>query len=393
MPTTDDCSTDFPLRRILFVCGSLEPGRSGVGDYALALAKALKTQCIDSAILALNDRYLTQEESSVDEGIQIRRLPAHLTPKDWIVHLKNCLEEFQPDWISLQYVGYAYDSQGLARSITQVLQAVRRKHQIHIMFHELWEGFGARESLKTRVRGWLQRHFVHQMLRSLKPTICHTQNGFYLERLAELKHPAEYLPLFGNITPLPPQPQRAQTLFEKAGLPLANEKRESFLLFGFFGSIYSNWPMQTCFESLREVQEKTGRKVVCISLGNLGKTRDSWELMKAQYGANFGFCEVGFLGAEDMSFCLSELDYGIATTPFEGLGKSGSFVAMLEHGKAVFAGEGLLCAPLSNEARREPNSFPFSQLPATVLADTKSLQKGSRLNETTALLVRALSLN
>ena len=47
--------------KIIFLCGSLEPGRDGVGDYVLLLSGELVRQGHQASIIALNDVYLQEE--------------------------------------------------------------------------------------------------------------------------------------------------------------------------------------------------------------------------------------------------------------------------------------------------------------------------------------------
>ena len=44
--------------RIVFICGSLEPGRDGVGDYVRHLAVAVAQQGHETAAVALRDPFV-----------------------------------------------------------------------------------------------------------------------------------------------------------------------------------------------------------------------------------------------------------------------------------------------------------------------------------------------
>lgn len=68
--------------KIQFLCGSLEPGRDGVGDYTRRLAGELIRQGNDVSIIALNDRFVKEitdlEQGFEGENIPVLRLPSIL---------------------------------------------------------------------------------------------------------------------------------------------------------------------------------------------------------------------------------------------------------------------------------------------------------------------------
>ena len=47
--------------KIMFICGSLEPGKDGVGDYTRRLCAHLKKHHIEVGILAYNDKFINSE--------------------------------------------------------------------------------------------------------------------------------------------------------------------------------------------------------------------------------------------------------------------------------------------------------------------------------------------
>ncbi|MFM8365255.1 MAG: hypothetical protein ACKOAS_08920, partial [Verrucomicrobiota bacterium] len=96
--------------RIAFVCAGAEPGGDGVGDYTRRLAGELQRRGLDAAILALNDRALGYGLQRGDNELRLSRV----TP--WSLRMREArefLEEFRPDFLSLQFVGYGFDPRGL----------------------------------------------------------------------------------------------------------------------------------------------------------------------------------------------------------------------------------------------------------------------------------------
>jgi hypothetical protein len=53
--------------KIIFLCGSLEPGCDGVGDYTRRLAGELIKQGHHIAAVALNDQYLQEEFTGMQQ--------------------------------------------------------------------------------------------------------------------------------------------------------------------------------------------------------------------------------------------------------------------------------------------------------------------------------------
>jgi hypothetical protein len=70
---------EIALMKILFICGSLEPGRDGVGDYCRRLAGEFLRTGIDTQILSLCDQHatsFTNENQTVEETeVVVHRIP------------------------------------------------------------------------------------------------------------------------------------------------------------------------------------------------------------------------------------------------------------------------------------------------------------------------------
>src|SRR4051812_17723271 len=102
--------------KIVFLCGCLEPDFDGVGDYTRILASQLISQGIDAMIISLNDNYVVDqyEGQQVVNAITIPvvRLPAGRSLKDRLFKAKMWIDQFDPDWLSLQFVIYSYHPKG-----------------------------------------------------------------------------------------------------------------------------------------------------------------------------------------------------------------------------------------------------------------------------------------
>ena len=384
--------------KILFICGSLEPGKSGVGDYTRVIAREIRQlHGVVSVILALNDDYVdTETDTVLDSSSQIReiRLPKG-SAKTWRKKLNSIIRTFNPDWISLQYVGYAYNSNGCSDSLMKLLKPYVKTIKLQIMFHELWEGFGIHDSLKARFRGVLQKRSVQGMIATLNPAVVHTQNGFYIEQLRQLGIEVKYLPIFSNIPVVPRATEPSLKLInDLTGLTITKQNRKEYLLFTFFGSIYPNWPGVNFMEHIHQVSADLERKIVFLSMGKIGSQKQLWDSLRSVYGQNYGFFELGFLEANEISILLQEVDFGIASTPFEALGKSGSFVTMQEHGLHVFASKNMLRKKrLTSELESEKHAHPIDEHLAEII--THPPDKGNiepRMEQTLKSFVKDLEL-
>src|SRR5690606_23289428 len=94
--------------KILFICGALEEGKDGVGDYTRRLAGELVRHGHQATIIAYNDRHISTIMDSVqqdgDTAVQVLRLPSVLKAKEKVKLSRDYAQQFQPDWISLQLV-------------------------------------------------------------------------------------------------------------------------------------------------------------------------------------------------------------------------------------------------------------------------------------------------
>ena len=97
--------------KIIFICGSLEPARDGVGDYTRKLAAEIIRQGHKATIVSL------AEENNFDlfkgvqhcEDIEIPVLrSAVIFHKNYVQEVKAWIDEFNPGWISLQFVPFSF---------------------------------------------------------------------------------------------------------------------------------------------------------------------------------------------------------------------------------------------------------------------------------------------
>jgi glycosyltransferase involved in cell wall biosynthesis len=312
--------------KIAFLCGSCEPGADGVGDYTLSLAQALVERGHICCVIALNDRYVDQPhhswiESNPQCSLPCLRLPASST---WRARAKNLaaeLERFRPDWISLQYVPYAFNKKGVPWPLFACLRTVRPLAKWHVMAHELWVDPDV--SLKNRLLAATQAQVLRWLLSYLNPSLVHTSNSYYTHLFASIGKQASILPLFSSIPIQPQQAAKPSSLVDWT--------------FAFFGSIHPEWDPQSILEPLERAARKGALSSISfISIGGAGgHGRALWKKLARTTPHWMQFSQLGILPSSEISVKLQQADFGITTTPSHLLGKSASVAAMLAHGLSV----------------------------------------------------------
>jgi hypothetical protein len=327
--------------KIAFLISSLEPGRDGVGDYTRMLAQECVRQGHPGQVIALHDRHLmagTREKGGMANGaIAELRLSAASPWPVRIAAAQRTLDAFEPDWVSLQLVPYGFHDRGIVRDLWRYLPSLTaRAPRAHVMFHEIWIGSAARSACKERLLGSVQRRYVCRLYRQLQPAMAHTSNRAYRAVLDRFALQTRLMPLFGNI-PICDGNGDAWLFpeLQAAGLPIGAANRDDFWLFGFFGSLYPNWPPEPLLAALQRALERVGRRGALISIGGLRAGEALWEAMARAYSDRFCFLKLGMQSVERVSQCLHSLDFGISATPYSLIGKSSTVAAMRDHGLPV----------------------------------------------------------
>ncbi|HVZ97554.1 MAG TPA: glycosyltransferase family 4 protein [Chitinophagaceae bacterium] len=323
---------------ILFICSSLEPEQDGVGDYTRKLAQALISKGNKVKIIALNDRRLNDSswlgvQKDNDIEIEVLRLPESLT---WNLrlHLANkFINEFDPDWISLQFVPFGYQIKGLPFNLDKKLMQLSKKARWHVMFHEL--SVNKNESFKFRLWALLQIRIIKSLLKGLKPDLVTTNTRVYQYTLEQLGYPSVILPLFSNI-------QRKSfdnaDMFQNRIPNYLVIERSSYIVGTLFGTFsFKSWNLRSLLNKLSE--QYANKKIVIAAIGKMAAGIVYWQNLKNEYPSII-FLEWGMQDAGFISYWLTHYtDFGILTTLPELSGKSGSFMAFKEHGIPVLCKE------------------------------------------------------
>lgn len=301
--------------KIIFICGSFERGKDGVGDYTRRLASELIAIGFDVRMLALNDKHLVGSLHEVqleqDQQITTLRLGKDLGWKERAATTKVWVDAFNPSWLSLQYVPYAFQDKGLPFFLGRYLKEIGGDRKWHVMFHELCIGLNRGSSWKEKSIGFLQKQLIKYLLRQLRVTKISTQCTLYRVLLEKWTlQEIQYLPLFSNIECL-----------EFEGIERKNGR------FVLFGGIHKS-PRVNDF--LRDIKEKFGKSAEFVFIGRNGSERQIWIDACERIGIQYQI--VGEVSTKEISKTLQTAQYGVATTPALLIEKSGSFAAYVNHG-------------------------------------------------------------
>ena len=325
--------------RIMLVCSGLEAGRDGVGDYCRVLTQEFAKLGHQCMVLALNDRFVECEARAQYAGgrAELVRLPAKEPPRARYARGMAVIEEWRPDWVSLNFVSYGFQNRGLPVAELSLLPRLFANRNLAVMVHELWVGLDHDRLAKNRLLyGPVQRRLLLALLRRLRPARLETTNACYRAVLARYGFEAEVVPLFGNV------PVGAETAEDWLYSALAQHRaigpdfdRRRSWLFGTFGLIDPAWPAIAMFSRLADIARRADRRIVIVSIGDPGDYASAFFEQAKAIVPELGFATLGRRPAEQISQFLNTVDFGLSSYPYSLLGKSGAVAAMLEHGLPV----------------------------------------------------------
>lgn len=343
--------------RIAFVTGSVERGRDGVGDYTRLLATECAERGVPVVIVALADRYVRQPaREDWPGGIRVLRLPHTASWSARIAETRALLSEFQPTWVSLQFVQYSYQRQGIPVTLVRTIRRLVGEARLHIMFHEIW--INPHGSWRRRLASEAQRRLVLSL--ATKATLVHTTNEHYRKMLAASGIESRVLPLFSSI-PVASTLESGwflETLAASGCRPIERRRSDWWVVI-IFGTIHPEWPVTPLFPRLIEVATAAGKKLVVVSVGRAGSKAGPWLTMTEHHGGDATFVMLGEQPENRVAEVLRHADFGIATSPLLLLSKSSAAAAMFDHGLPVIVNrdDGLAVSDAGLDDRRRALSI------------------------------------
>lgn len=314
--------------RLLFICGCLEPGKDGVGDYVRQLAITMVKKGMDVSAISLFDSYqnaVSEESQSFEKGsFTVLRIPQTFQFWKRIELAKSTIDKFNPDWLSLQYVPYSFHPKGLPINLVFILKRIGANRNWHIMFHELWIGMEKNSAKSQYIIGQLQRLLVRALIYIIRPLIIHTQTKLYLEQLHRIGSKAHYLQLFSNIP----------NVFSDKEILVEKEKhRSKQVRLVVFGNIHHSAPIEQFADDVVSYSKITKIQVNLAIVGRCGEQQEHWKDVWNSRGLKLEL--LGEQSAENISKIFSTATAGITTTPLILVEKSGTVAAMRSHALPV----------------------------------------------------------
>jgi hypothetical protein len=309
--------------KIAFLCGSLELGRDGVGDYTRRLAIELVRQNHQSAIVALNDTYITENliatEYLDDIELPILRLPAQWPIGKRYEMAKSWIDTFDPDFLSLQFVIFSFHPKGLPLTLSKILLRLGGRRKWHIMLHELWVGMATNDTLKRRLWGVAQRFLINRLLEELNPALIHTQCELYFQQLIKEGYQVNKLPLFSNI-------KVYSSVSSIKDCIVSNDDAVKFI---FFGGLHPESRLVELITEVKKISKFHNKHFEFLYVGRNGdEIKNHINILNAMGVKHEVF---GELNPQDISRLLSFSSFGIATGSPQMLEKNGTVIAMLDH--------------------------------------------------------------
>lgn len=302
--------------KILFICGSIEPGKDGVGDYTRRLSGELIRMGHNVQILSLCDSQVTSfsREFQEIEGtkVEVNRILLAGSISQRLIWTQDCINYFKPEWISLQYVPYSFNPKGLPFWLPSFLKKLKGNQKWHIMVHELWVGIDSESSFRHKCIGKLQQLILKKIIQTTKTHFVNTQNKLYQFFLQSDNIFADILPICGNI-------------------PVTAVKNEAnkFTQIVLFGTIHPGAPFNDFIADLEGYKSKLNKAIKFVFIGNNGSELSNY--IKVLENNNIKYEVMGIQTESIISQALIDSDYGISTTPYLQTEKSGVFAAYKEH--------------------------------------------------------------
>ncbi|HTP40147.1 MAG TPA: hypothetical protein VMI92_11300 [Steroidobacteraceae bacterium] len=356
--------------KISFLCGSLESGRDGVGDYVRRFAAHLERMDHRVQLVALADQFVEGSSEATDDRPSggLFRLGREAWRRGALQEVERRVRGFEPDVLSLQMVCYAYAQRGVMAGCAARFARLGTLAPLrHLMLHELWIGEATEETLRARLLGRMQRHFLLQSVDAWSPHRVHTNSSVYVELLRRAGIGCSRLPLPGNIPRRPTSAAQARAaLLQRLGL--AAEADSGLYLAGVFGSIHPEWEDHRSLEQLGTALHRQGRRLVLLQIGHAGPVGDAiWDRVALRLEPHIPCTRLGGMSPEQISTLLAGLDLGIATSPWRLIEKSGTVAAFVEHDIPV------LVTRDDYRLRRGPTPQPYGH-PLVMLAHGRDLQ-------------------
>jgi len=303
--------------KIVLLLGCLEPKKNGIADYSHALSKQLNMLGHSIYLIAWKDEYIPAG-TYVKKDLMLRMSPT-LGAKEKQDLLKVTLQKINPDWVSIQFVAYSFHKKGLPFNLGSTWSFLST-YKVHIMFHELWVEPTKSSTLASRSFSKLQEYLIKNFIKQIEPSLITTSILKYQEMLKPIN--TNLLPLFGNIE-----------IAWKRNEIIKDKSQIKVIIFGNLTSDKAGFEQQIIW--LNNLSSQLNKQIEILFIGSNGNLKDAYIGLIQSIINNVVIQDIGELDVEVISLQMLGADIGISRASQENFGKSGSTIAMLEHGLPV----------------------------------------------------------
>lgn len=310
----------------------MEPGKDGVGDYTQRLSNSLEKKGFEVAIVAINDnniRKVIEGRQCDNQKIKTLRIPANTSFEEKFTYAQKWIRRFKPDWISLQFVNYAFHYKGMPYKWSTHFKKLDTQCRWHIMFHELWVGIQHSDSNKTKLVGFLQKFIIKRTINSVAPLSIATNTEHYKTKLKTIGVQPTVIPVFTN---MPENIGQNLKLWSELPDEIINN-REHFIVAVFFGGLIVSGEVIEKIKILKQKATFYNKTLFLTHVGRSGSVKHFFTDLKEKFDLNnYVF---GERKGEDIVAFFKQADVGLSTYNSQLLAKSGSAAAMLNNGLPV----------------------------------------------------------
>ena len=312
--------------------------QAGIGpaDANRLLAVELAKRGYRVSLCGLNDSNASAiREGELDiHGIQFSTLeiPQAIEWSARCDRVRDFLAKEKSEHVLFRFIPFSLNTKGIVWEAGNSLPTALRGTEVIWLIDEIWLGEGP-TTFKHRLVGILQRYCILRLLNGVRSRRIYTNNRFNTKALRQRRIHAETLRLFGNIPVV--AADGSEWLFhefESAGIPIKAANRGRWLILGNFGVFHSDWNPTSFLSQLRDLAGRREMQVCIVGIGSLGSYEDHWQSVGRTWGDDFSFLHLGRRTEVEVSQFLQSVDYGITTNPYYLVGKSGTCMAMLDHG-------------------------------------------------------------
>ena len=319
---------------IIFVCGSLERGKDGVGDYTRKLSAELIRLGNQCSILALMDKYIDNEiiEKVFVTEIEVDsfRLPFQNGHKKNAEMAKKWVIAKKANLISIQYVPTAFNNKGLPFGFADSIKIIANGKKIHVMFHEMWMGISKISPLKHKIIGFFQIRIVKKIIKVNSPVCLTTTNKLYNLVLKSKSIETDILNLFSNINKSNFNGEHYKLRLDKFEISI--EERPNWILIGIFGSLYPEVRLEDEIQLQLQNANLKKLKLAFISIGRIGEYGlGEFNRLKSVFEGKVKFIQLGEVSEGQASSTVQMIDIAISCTPAQHIAKSGVFAFLKLH--------------------------------------------------------------